>query len=128
MHYLGWKESFDETISDPARLFKAQTYTMRIKVWVRFPSKMPCWPCIAFIRQPVLDNDEGMGELRAMPKVYVTPCGTFNKYTKPYHHGVWIHSKNLSSFLAKFDDCNSEAMSFKEDFADFFLQVRVPCY
>ncbi|RYH14837.1 hypothetical protein EON65_32900 [archaeon] len=123
MHYLGWDESFDETISDPSRLAKGFTFTNRVKVWTRFSTKMPAWPCVGFLRQPVVDSEEGMNELRAEPKVYLLPCGPLNKYITPYHHGVWIHSKHLSSFSEKLEACKSEALDFKDDFAAFFLQA-----
>eukprot|EP01031_Cornospumella_fuschlensis_P032834 gene32834-39700_t len=101
VHYLGWDDSYDETIGDPARLAESQTFTFR----------------------PMVDNEDGMDELRAEPKVYLVPCGPINKYMLPYHHGVWIHSKHLASLSGKLEECKSEAMSFKYDFADLFAQA-----
>eukprot|EP01031_Cornospumella_fuschlensis_P032858 gene32858-39730_t len=101
VHYLGWDDSYDETIGDPARMAGSQTFTFK----------------------PIVDNEDGMDELRAEPKVYLVPCGPINKYMLPYHHGVWIHSKHLSSLSAKLEECKSEAMSFKYDFADLFMQA-----
>eukprot|EP00981_Chlorochromonas_danica_P007673 scaffold1849_cov163-Ochromonas_danica.AAC.2 len=98
IHYIGWGDSYDEDIKDSKRIFPESTFTKQVKLWAKLSDRLPYWPSIGYIRQPSIENDIGIAELKLEKKIYIRPCGQLNKFTSPYHHGVWLESFRLESF------------------------------
>lgn len=105
VHYIGWPEKDDGDITDVSRVHPGFKYVRKIKVLVPLPNneKFPCWPGIAYIRNPVPSLEQlGFEYLTSEKNVFVEiPCSS-NNFLRNYCLGVWVQASSLLHFNRSF--------------------------
>lgn len=98
VHYIGWDESYDEDVEDLSRIIPGFHSVRRVKVWVMFHEKIPFWPCVAYVRFPSHNNQQGIDYLQQEKKVFVIPYGSSSYFLKFNDKGMWVYCKTVIPF------------------------------
>jgi hypothetical protein len=96
IHYVGWENEWDESVTNLCRIRPGWTYTYKCRAWVRLSDKFCHWPCVLFVRRPY--RKAAISHLKAENKMYIMPCGKNEKPIVPFKPGMWFKAKSITSF------------------------------
>lgn len=119
--FLGWEDSFNETIKDFSLISPAGRFVHKRKAWVKLSNKYGFWPAIVYLRTAwsAGDHDQfGKNNLKHTNIIFVQPYAPFKIY-HANHGGYWAYVNNVTSFSTnKQHRINAGMQSkFKTEFA-----------
>lgn len=141
INWIGWPLNNNDVIDNPEYLLRPNWERVRyVKAWVRLTKldQIPWWPCIVYIRQPLLDSDIGIDflqtEKRVLIKVvYEEPrVSQLKPYTSTVDGTVWFDAKNLIPYCGKHTEARiAEGLSHKNEkvalaFKDAVARINSP--
>lgn len=141
INWIGWPLNNNDVIDNPEYLLRPNWERVRyVKAWVRLtkPDHIPWWPCIVYIRQPLMDSDIGIDFLQTEKRilikvVYEEPrVSQLKPYTSTVDGTVWFDAKNIIPYCGKYTETRiAEGLSHKNEkialaFKDAVARINSP--